>query len=353
VLGSAEPGARWAVLTGVLGRPDDDPEVVAARAAVLADPATTDLVGRLRDWESGEPFSGHDAPVFAPNLLGMLADMGVRAGDHPRIDGLLRQMLGHQDRDGRFQSYAPPRGGDAPRWGTLLCDTHAITEVLIRFGHGSDLRVRAALAAMAADLTDTAQGRAWPCRPDPVSGFRGPGRRGDCCPQVTLEALRTFALLPDDGQPEGLVEVVRTSLSVWRDRATSTPYMFGHGRSFKRGKWPATWYSALSVVDALGRYPQVWSGPRAEEADRRAMAELVACLLAYARDADGRVVPMSTYRGYQTHSMGRKGAPSPFATARVLVALARVGDLADEVAAVDVLALSSSKGGSGTARPPR
>jgi hypothetical protein len=62
---------------------------------------------------------------------------------------------------------------------------------------------------------------------------------------------------------------------------------------------------------------------------------------------------MSTYRGYQTHSMGRKGAPSPFATARVLVALARVGDLADEVAAVDVLALSSSKGGSGTARPPR
>jgi hypothetical protein len=283
----------------------------------------------------------------------MLADMGVRAGDHPRIDGLLRQMLGHQDRDGRFQSYAPPRGGDAPRWGTLLCDTHAITEVLVRYGHAGDPRVRAALAVMAADLADTAQGPAWPCRPDPATGFRGPGRRADCCPQVTLQALRTFALLPGQERPDGVAGAARTSLSVWRDRATATPYMFGHGRSFKRGKWPATWYSALAVVDALGRYPQVWSGPTADPADRRAMAELVACLVAYTADADGRVVPMSAYRGFEVHSWGRKGAPSPFATARVLVALARVGDLAEQVAAVDVLALGSSRGGRGTARPPR
>ena len=69
---------------------------------------------------------------------------------------------------------------------------------------------------MAADLTATTQGRAWPCLPHPVTGFRGPGRTGDCCPQVTLEALRTFARLPRRQRPDGLLAVARVALRAWR-----------------------------------------------------------------------------------------------------------------------------------------
>jgi hypothetical protein len=262
-------------------------------------------------------------------------------------------MLEHQDDEGRFQSYAPLRGGDQPVWGALLCDSHAILEVLVRYGHGADPRVRAGLNRMAADLADTAQGTAWPCRRDPATGFRGPGRAADCCPQVTLEALRTYARLPQPDRPRGLLDVARVPLDVWRRRGDHKPYMFGHGKQFKTVKWPPTWYRVDAVLDALGRYPALWHGPGADPGDRRALAELAACLVAYNFDPLGRVVPRSTYRGFEGFSFGQKKEPSPFATARLLAVLHRLDGLAPEALAVDVEALASSKGGAGRALPPR
>ncbi|MGB8020473.1 MAG: hypothetical protein WCF04_04550 [Candidatus Nanopelagicales bacterium] len=352
VLGSGEPAAHWALLTGVLDRGPDDAWVAAAQEAVLADPGTEALIRRLPDWEAGMPFSGHDSPAFAPNLLALLADMGVRAGDDPRIDRLLEQMLAHQDGDGRFASFAPLRGSSTPVWGALLCDSHATTEVLVRYGLGGDARVHAALVRMAGDLTTTAQGPAWPCRPDPATGFRGPGRRGDCCPQVTLEALRTFARLPSAQRPAGLHDVARTSLRAWTDRGTEKPYMFGHGRTFKTVKWPAMWYRVDAILDGLGRYPGLWAEPGSSDGDRRALAELAACLIAYNMTTEGRVVPRSTYREFESFSFGQKAQPSPFATARLLAILHRLDVLAPDAAAVDVTGLGSSRGGTGRAAPP-
>lgn len=351
-----DPGARWLLHTAVLDRPDDDPAVTATRAEMLTHPDTADLLARLEPWDAGSPLGGHNAPRFAPNLLALLADRGLGAGDDARVEAVLDSMLEHADDEGRFSSFAGRRAGDPPVWGTLLCDTHAITETLLRYGRGDDPRVGHALARMAADLADTAQGRAWPCRPDPVSGFRGPGRRGELCPQVTLEALRTLSRVPLDRRPLGAEQtlaVARVALGVWCDRAVAKPSMFGHGATFKTGKWPATWYSALTLLDALGRWPALWRGPGASADDRRALAELAACLVAYTTDGEGRVVPRSTFRGFETHSFGRKDGPSPFATAATLAVLHRLDDLADDAARVDVLALGSSKGGSGTARAPR
>lgn len=352
VAADADPGARWRLLTGVLDRPDDDVDVLAARGEMLAHPLTTDLLDRLAPWDAGTPLGGHNAPAFAPNLLGILADRGLRAGDDARVDAVLDTMLEHVDDEGRFASYAGRRKDDPPVWGTLLCDTHAITDILLRYGRGDHPRVTAALERMAADLADTAQGRAWLCRPDPVTRFRGPGRRGDMCPQVTLEALRAFSRVPAGRRPSGLLDVARVALGAWVRRGAEQPYMFGHGRSFKAGKWPATWYSALEMVEVLGRYPALWHAPDADPADRRALAEVVACLIAYTTDDAGRVVPRSAWRGWEAHSIGRKTGPSGFATAVTLTALHRVEDLAGDVAAVDVTALASSKGGAGVARPP-
>lgn len=351
ILDSVEPAARWALLTGVLDRADDDQEVVAAHRAVLTDAGTRELVDRLPVWEGGQPLSGHDSPKFAPNLLNLLADMGLRAGDSPRVDRLLEQMLAHQDADGRFQSCAPPRGTATPVWGALLCDSHAVLETLVRYGHGHDPRVRAGLARMTGDLVDTAQGRAWPCRTDPVTGFRGPGRKSDFCPQVTLEALRTWARLPERDRPPGVIDIARVSLGAWQQRGTAKPYMFGHGKTFKTVKWPPTWYRAHALLDTLGRFPDLWRGPDARS-DRRSLAELVACLIAYNAAEDGRVVPRSTSRGFDEFSFGQKRQPSAFATAALLTVLHRLDDLAPDARAVDVTSLPSSKGATGRAAAP-
>ncbi len=353
VLDSGEPSARWALLTGVYDLPASEERVLAARREVLNDPATSTLMGRLPDWEGGLPFAGHNSPAFAPNLLNLLADMGLQQGDASRVDATLELMIAHQDEAGRFQSFAPVRGGDEPVWGALLCDSHAILEVLVRFGFVDDPRVRAGLARMGADLAGTSQGVAWPCRQDPATGFRGPGRKGDFCPQVTLEALRVLALVPESDRPEGLLDVARVALSAWRARGEQKPYMFGHGRAFKTGKWPPTWYSALAVLDALGRYPALWRGKDADQKDRLALAELVACLVEYSMTAEGKVVPQSIFRGFTDYSFGQKVRPSAFATARVLTVLHRFDDLAGEAAAVDIAGLASSKGGTGYPVAPR
>ncbi len=380
LLASPEPGARWLTLTGILGLPADDPAVVAAHAAVVADPAVGTLLGRLPDWEAENEISGHDRPLYAPNLLGLLADMGIAAGEDPRVERVLDAMLCHQDEEDRFQSFGRLRASE-PAWHSLLCDSHAIVEVLLRFGRRGDPRVKRAMERMGADLADLAQGRAWPCRPEPSSSFRGPGRKADFCPLVTLQALRAFSYLPAEERPGWLIDVARVSLRAWLERGSEKPYMFGHGRQFKRVKWPATWYNALTALDAVGRYPELWAPTelRADDAsaddaragdsrpeDVRAIAEIAACLIAYNVDpATGTVTPRSCYQGFEEFSFGQKKEPSPYATARVLAALAPVAggppgggrtgvgaDLTEAIAAVDVLTLSSSKGGTGTALGP-
>jgi hypothetical protein len=353
ILASPEPAARWVVHAHLLTGHEHDRLAAAEREAVLADPATKELIARLPDGDSAVAVSGHQHPAFAPNLLDLLADMGVAGGDDERIEHLLDSMLGRQLPDGRFAVLATSRVAPQGRLGSLLCDTHAVTQVLLRFGRGDDPRVARALQTTLDDLATTAQGRAWPCRPDELTGFRGPGRRHDVCPQVTLEALRAWSYLPSSQHPADLHEAARVSLRVWRARGDAAPYMFGHGCHFKTVKWPTTWYDVHGVLDTLGRYPRLWRGPDADPDDRRALAELVACLIAYNVAADGTVTPQSCYRGFERYSFGQKKVPSPFATARVLRVLHRFDDLAAEAAGVDVTALPSSRGGSGTARPPR
>ena len=352
LLACGEPAAVWVARTAVLGQPADDPEVVAARAAVLADAGTAALTGRLPDWAAGDRLSGHHDPRFAPHLLNLLADMGMTETDHPRISRLLDQFLAHQDRDGRFLSFGPARAGQEPVWGALPCDTHPVTEALVRYGRAGDPGVQRALARIVDDLTTTTQGRAWPCRPHTVTGFRGPGRKSDFCPQVTLQALRAFAALPAAARPGGLTDAARVALRAWRLRGTEKPYMFGHGMAFKTVKWPVTWYGAYAVLDTLGRYPQLWRGPDSDPADRAALAELAACLVAYNAGPDGWVTPRSVYRGFESFSFGQKKRPSPFATARLLAVLHRLDELAGDAEATDIRALTSSKGGHGHAMPP-
>jgi hypothetical protein len=342
-----EPAARWVTLTHLLDKPNTDAKVQAAHEAVLADSLTKELIARLPEWGQDVGASGHQSPVYLPNVLLLLADMGLGKGDSPTIERLLDSMLEHQAENGRFQSFGKAPGLNQPYWGSLLCDTHAITEVMVRYGRADDPRVKAALHRMEADLGETTQGKAWPCIPDALSGFRGPGRKGDFCPQVTLEALRTFARFPKQQRPKGLLEVARVSLRAWRVRGEEKPYMFGHGLHFKTVKWPTFWYNLHLVLDTLGHYPELWRGKNSRLEDRQALAELVACFVAYNFGRVGRVTPRSCYRGFETFSFGQKKQPSPFATARLSAVLRRFDDLTEEIRGVDVSRLASSKGGIG------
>jgi len=350
---SSESAARWVALTHLFDLPSEDPAVVAAHANVLDDPRTRDIIARLGRWGDDTGASGHHSPAYQPNLLQLLADMGVRSGDHPEVDRVVGAMLEHQDAAGHFEAFGRPRGSAEPVWSSLLCDAHVIAEVLIRFGFAEHPSVVRSVSRIHADLTDTRQGRAWKCIPDRVSRFRGPGHRDDFCPMVTLEALRLMARLPPSQQPPGMLEVARVSVRAWVVRGEEQPYMFGHGYRFKTAKWPSFWYGLPWVLDTLGRFPGLWEQGSADPTERSALAEMLACLVAYNFDASGRVTPRSCYRGFEGFSFGQKKQPSPLATAWLLAVVRRLGDLADEASRIDVRVLGSSKGGAGTPKPPR
>jgi hypothetical protein len=350
LLASDEAPARWVTLTALLGRSEDDPDVRAERRLALGSAMVGDLIAGLPTW--GEAVvSGHESPAYPPNLLRLVSDLGVRAGDDDRIERALDALCAHQNDDARFVAFGRAPGHRQPLWGSLPCDTHIITDVLIRYGRREHPAVRRGLERVAADLQATNQGTAWTCIPDPAVGFRGPGRRGGVCPQVTLEALRTFARLPPEERPEGLTAAAHSVLGVWRNRGEQQPYMFGHGVRFKTVKWPPLWYGVYSMLDTLGHYPQLWrNGPGSA---RRSLAELVACLVAYNVSSDGTVTPRSVYRGFQRSSFGQKKRPSPIATALLAAVIRRFSDLTDDAMRVDVTRLGSSKGGSGIPVAPR
>ena len=348
LLASDEPQARWVTLAHLVEAPDTD-LVAGAHKQVLAHPATRLLLDMLPDWDRPADVSGHNKPELASNLLDLLAEIGVTAKDDERIPRLLDQMLSHADADGRFLAYAAQHTGP-PVWGSVHCDTHAIADIAGRFGLAHDPRVRRAREAAAADLAETDMGLAWLCRPDPETGFRGPGRKTEPCPQATLEALRAFSWLPESERPEWTGEVAHSALGIWRQRGERKPYMMGHGRQFKTVKWPPTWYGAYEVIDVLGRIPEAW---RSSAEDRRSVAEIAACLLTYNVAADGRVTPLSTFKGWEMFSLGQKKVPSPLATAMLWTRMAPIDWLAEEIAEVDVMRLGSSKGGTGIPMPPR
>ena len=318
LLEAAEPSARFVTLTKVLGVSEQDPEVRAARAGVVADPGIRALVDRLPAWEPGLTFGGHNSPAFPPNLLRLLHSLGVRSGDFPAIERTLDRMLRRQADDGRLLTPGGTTAGkDAgSSWASLPCDHFAILEVLLLYGRRDARPCDAALTRIRDTYGETAQGPGWLCIPDPVAKWRGPGRKNDVCLQVTIEALRLFALVPAASRPRGIADAARTVLGAWRRRGTEKPYFFGHGRRFVEGKWPPTWYDASAVLEALAACPSAWKGNRAAAADRQSVAEMVRAL-ASTFGPDGMVTPRSCFKGFEAYSYGQKKAPSPWATARL------------------------------------
>lgn len=353
ILASDEPYARWAALRLVLERAHDDPAVISAHDQLLADPHVQWLADALPH-QQGTAEDATRQAAFAPNRLGLLADMGVGPGDFEPVDRSIDALLELHDHGGLFADVDGHAGRPKPETGSVLCDTIAITDVLLRFDRADDVRVRSAVARITHDMQRTGQGIGWRCQPvvkEPL--FSRQSRAVDACPQISLEGLRILSRLPAAERPRRWLEAARTPLEAWRRSATERPCGFGHGFQFKSVRWPNFWYDVLSVLDAVGRFPELWSGPRSRAEDRRAIAELAACLIEYNMDPDGRVTPRRAYPGFERFSFGRKTGPSPFATAHALLALSRVADLAQDIGSVDVTALPSSRGATSAVQPKR
>jgi hypothetical protein len=173
-----------------LDLPEDDPEVVAARQAMLDHPKVKGLIAEAATWP-GYPLKRHNDSKHT------LHKLAVRADD-PGIDEVMEKVMAHRSPEGAFQTVVlvPKAFGGTGKgmWTWMLCDTPTVLYALLGFGLGEHPAVQRAVEHLASLVRDNG----WPCASSPEFGkFRGPGRKADPCPYVNLIALKALSKVPE------------------------------------------------------------------------------------------------------------------------------------------------------------
>ncbi|MDY6878440.1 MAG: hypothetical protein SWK90_19855 [Chloroflexota bacterium] len=315
LLESNEPWTRYRTLVDLLDRPEDDPEVRATRAEMLAHPQVQGLVAEAAMWP-GYALKRHNDAAHPLYKFSTLADFGVRADDPGMAPGI-EAVMAHRSPEGAFRitMNIPERYGGTGEdtWTWMLCDAPTLLYALLAMGLGEDERVQRAVE----HLVSLVDENGYRCVVAPGLGkFRGPGRKADPCPIVNVYAPKALAQVPELLDSPTTRASVEMLLWHWEHQAERKIYMFGIGTKFRKLKYPFVWYDVLHVVDVLSRFPFVHSDPR--------FREMVGTIAAQA-DENGRYTATSMYRAWKGWSFADKKHPSPWLTFLVLRIQRRIG----------------------------
>jgi hypothetical protein len=315
LLKSDEPWTRYRTLVDLLDRPEDDAEVQAARAEMVAHPRVRALVEQAAAWPGYALKRHNDAqhPLYA---LSTLADFGVHADD-PGMAAAVEAVVAHQSEEGAFETlmflYKRFAGLEGEHWVWMGCDAPTLVYALLAFGLGGDARVRKAVAHLAAQSEDNG----WRCKGAPKLGnFKGPGRREDPCPIANVYALKALSRVPELLDSRAACAGAEALLWHWGPECERKLYLFGIGTKFRRLKYPFVWYDVLHVADVLSRFSFVHSDARFRE-----MVDTITCQV----DEDGRYTAGSMYKAWKGWSFADKKNPSPWLTFLVLRIQKRLG----------------------------
>jgi hypothetical protein len=353
LLESDEPWTHYRTLLDLLDRPEDDPQVQAARAEMLAHPQVQELIGETAIWP-GYALKRHNDTKHPIYQFSTLADFGVRADD-PGIAAGIEAVLAHQSPEGAFQSLVNvPKafgGTGEDLWTWMLCDAPTLLYALLAMGPSTlpfdpstGLRTSSAQDRLRTGLGQDelcpepfdyaqdapAEGRVqravehlvslvdengWRCVAAPELGkFRGPGRKADPCPIANVFALKALSQVPEMLDSPATRAGAEMLLWHWEHQGERKIYMFGIGTDFRKLKYPFVWYDILHVVDVLSRFPFVHADPR--------FREMVETITAQA-DGNGRYTASSMYRAWKGWSFADKKSPSPWLTFLVLRVIKR------------------------------
>jgi len=315
LLQSGEPWTRYRTLVDLLGRPQDDAEVQAARAAMVGHPQVQALAAEAAAWP-GYAIRRHNDAGHPLHKLSTLADFGLRVSD-PGGAAAVEAVLAHQSPDGAFQSLISiPKafgGDDQDHWAWVLCDAPTLVSALLAMGLGDDPRVGRAVDHLASLVEENG----WRCVAAPELGrFRGPGRKTDPCPIANVYVLKALAQAPGRPDSPAAHAGVEMLLRHWALRAEIKPYLFGAGTDYCKLKYPFVWYDILHVTDVLSRFPFTHGDPRLKE-----MAAVIAAQV----DGQGRYTAGSMYQAWKGWSFADKKNPSPWLTFLVVRTLKRLG----------------------------
>lgn len=304
LLDANEPWTCYRTLVDLLDRPLDDPDVVQARAEMVAHPQVRALLATAESWPGYALKRHNDArhPLYA---LSTLADFGLASTD-PGVRSVLERVLIRRAPEGAFQTrirlYKQFGGLEGEYWTWMACDAPTLAYALVAMGLGDDWRVQGAVN----HLVGQVQANGWRCTVAPELGkFHGPGRREDPCPMANVYALKALSLQPEWNGSVAARQGVEMLLWHWAHRGERKIYLFGIGTDYRKLKYPFVWYDILHVVEVLSHFPFTHDDPRFRDMVR-VITEQVG--------EDGRYTATSMYRAWKDWSFADKKQPSPWLT---------------------------------------
>lgn len=298
------PWVQYRTLLDLLKQPEDCPEVLAARQALMASQQIQLLLVELAKWPDVALKRHNDASHLLHKLT-FIADLGLRISDQG-VSEIVEGILCHRSQEGVFQVLVniPPRYGGTGenQWSWMLCDSPLMLYALARLGLKDDQRVR----DVANHLMGLIRENGWPCAVAPELGrFRGPGRKADPCPYAILVMLRALSQVPEWRDSEASRTGAETLLGLWEQRKERRPYLFAMGTDFGKLKVPLIWYDILHVTDVLSNLPWLREDGRLKEMVDKVRAKA---------DGEGRFTPESVWRAWAGWDFGQKRVPSRWLT---------------------------------------
>ena len=308
------PWVQYRARIDLLGQPESDSEVVAARQAMTSHPQIRALISELAGWP-GQPLLRHNDASHLLHKLVFMSDLRLRPGDKG-VSQIIDRILECQSQDRAFQivtSISSHYGGTGKdQLGWMLCDTPSVLYSLSKLRVKDDPAIQAAARHLASLCADNG----WPCTVSTELGkFRGPGRKTDPCPYATLIALKALSQMPEwrDGKP--CLIGAEAILQLWEQRKERRPYLFAMGTDFAKLKAPMVWYDMLHVLDVLTQFPHL-------HRDRR-LLEMVDIIKAKS-DEQGRFTAESVWKAWSKWEFGQKRSPSYLLTLQVQRILRRI-----------------------------
>lgn len=303
LLQEGAPWMEYRVRRDLLQQGEGSPEVRSARERLCSDPQIRTLIDELQAWP-GAVMKNHKDAAHPLHKLVFLADVGLTAAD-PGMGPIVEAILEHSSPEGPFQLLInTPKafgGTGEDSWSWMLCDAPSLLYALARLGLAEDPRLQYAAGYLAGLIRENG----WPCAASGTTKFHGPGRRTDPCPYATLVTLKALTQFPDLRDGPAARTGVEALFTLWKQRETVRPYLFGMGSDFGKLKAPLIWYDLLHVLEVLTQVPWLREDPR--------LAELTA-LLQQKADAEGRFTPESIWMAWKGWDFGQKRAPSPWLT---------------------------------------
>lgn len=321
----ANPGVRFFALRDLCRLPPDDPDLRAARRAVMArGPVPAILAAQAREGYWSKPGRGY-TPKYQSTVWSLifLAQLGADGRD-PRVDAGCDYALAHsRGAGGGFCATTGPHG-------VIHCLQGNMIAALLDLGRAEDARLHEALDFLARSITGDGvapAGDKETARHDYAGGTTGPGfacaaNAGLPCGWGAVKALLALAKTPPGLRTPAVEAATAASVEFLLSRdPAAADYPAGYANQ-PSGSWFRLGFPLGYVADVLQTLEALAAAGRAR--DLR-LARSLEWLLAK-QDGAGRWKLEYSYNGKMWADIEKKGRPSKWVTLRALRVLSAALD---------------------------